>query len=41
MIMKRKFTLMRGWSSCPECGSTNVSNPYDYSYCHNCGANNS
>ncbi len=36
--MKRKFIMLRAWTRCPRCGSSNVSNPYDYSYCKDCGA---
>lgn len=37
----KKYTIkLFGWLRCPKCGSSNVENPYDYSYCLDCGANN-
>lgn len=41
--MKRVKNLLKsikGWISCPRCGSSNVHNPYDHSYCEDCGATN-
>lgn len=39
--MRKLFRrIIKGWGRCPECGSSNVHNPYDYSYCDDCGATN-
>lgn len=37
--MERTFVVLRAWRQCPVCGSYDVSNPYDYSFCNRCGAN--